>query len=105
MVLFSAIAMLFTALSVTAVAAAQESDEPGFEINEAPREDDPAGEIIPKPNSGVAPETAADRGGALQWLLLGLIVGFFALGGFSIARQSRRAQAARAASASASASD
>lgn len=53
----------------------------------------PTQDIIPKPNSGSAPEEAGDRGGALQLLLPALIVA--ALGGavWHLTRESRRARA------------
>lgn len=52
--------------------------------------------IIPKPNSGEAPDEAGDRGGWAQLALLGMIV--LALGGigFAVARGSRRSRANRA---------
>lgn len=57
--------------------------------------DSPAGEIIPKPDSGAEPEEAGDRGGSLQVLLLGLIA--VAITGMAIyvSRQSRSARADR----------
>ena len=36
--------------------------------------DDGAGGIIPKPNSGVAPQQPGDRGGWMQTLLFGLVL-------------------------------
>jgi hypothetical protein len=48
--------------------------------------------IIPRPNSGHAPEDAGDRGGALQLGLLGLVVVALAGGGLHVVRQSRRAR-------------
>ncbi len=41
--------------------------------------DSPVGEIIPKPNSGTAPDDPGDRGGPLQLFVLALIVAFVAL--------------------------
>lgn len=57
-------------------------DDPGIEF------EDPV--IIPEPNSGVAPEEAGDRGGALQLGILGGLV--VAVGGAigHLVRQSRR---------------
>lgn len=51
-------------------------------------------DIVPKPNSGSAPDEAGDRGGALQLLLPVVIAG--ALGGavLHLRRQSRRARSA-----------
>lgn len=51
----------------------------------------PAPDIIPRPDSGEAPTEAGDRGGALQLLVLGVVV--IALGGgvVHVVRQARRA--------------
>ncbi|HEY8544563.1 MAG TPA: hypothetical protein VIL36_05935 [Acidimicrobiales bacterium] len=46
--------------------------------------------IIPEPNSGRPPEDAGDRGGALQFLVLGLIVVALAGGVTMVVRESRR---------------
>jgi hypothetical protein len=59
--------------------------------------DQPVGGIIPQPNSGASPAVAGDRGGPEQWLLLGLILAFFAVATTSVIRTARRTQAARAA--------
>lgn len=53
----------------------------------------PTQEIVPKPNSGTAPEEAGDRGGALQLGLLALVVGAVGLAVANLVRQSRRARA------------
>lgn len=49
-------------------------------------------DIIPRPNSGESPSEAGDRGGALQLLVLGLVV--VGIGGAAthLVRQSRRAR-------------
>lgn len=75
----------------TAPAAAQtDAESPsGIEISEP--EADGSG-IIPKPNSGRAPESATDRGGALQLALLGLIVVFPIVAIVSVRRQARRSR-------------
>ena len=52
--------------------------------------DPPRIEIIPRPNSGHAPEDAGDRGGALQLLLLGLLVVAVGGGVWHLTRQVRR---------------
>lgn len=57
----AAVLLIALVLSMGVAAMAQEADE------------SPVGEIIPKPNSGKAPEDAGDRGGSLQVGLLGLI--------------------------------
>lgn len=64
---------------------------PAVQVDEG---DGPLPGIIPKPNSGSAPTDAADRGGALQLALLGLIVLFFAIAVVSIRRQVRNARPA-----------
>ena len=51
---------------------------------------DEGNSIIPKPGSGVAPESITDRGGALQITLLGLHVLFPILAILSVRRQGRR---------------
>lgn len=53
----------------------------------------PSQDMIPRPNSGSAPQEAGDRGGALQLGLLALLV--VAIGGtvLVLVRQSRRARA------------
>lgn len=52
----------------------------------------PSQDIVPRPNSGVAPSEAGDRGGALQLALLGVVV--VAIGGTvtRLVRQARRAR-------------
>jgi uncharacterized protein HemX len=52
----------------------------------------PSQDIIPRPDSGAAPQEAGDRGGALQLALLALLV--VAIGGtvLVLVRQSRRAR-------------
>lgn len=55
--------------------------------NEVPTQD-----IVPKPNSGQAPEDAGDRGGALQLLVLALIVGAVGFGAWRLSAQVRNAK-------------
>lgn len=57
--------------------------------NEVPTQD-----IVPKPNSGTPPEDAGDRGGALQLLVLALIVAAVAFGVWHLTRQVQRGRAA-----------
>jgi hypothetical protein len=57
--------------------------------------DSPVGEIIPKPDSGEAPEEAGDRGGSLQVALLGLIAVGVAGMAVYVSRQSTSARADR----------
>jgi hypothetical protein len=51
---------------------------------------DEGNSIIPKPGSGVAPESITDRGGALQITLLGLLVLFPIVAIMSVRRQGRK---------------
>lgn len=53
------------------------------------------GGIIPRPDSGVAPEDAGDRGGVLQTLLFVIVVGGVASIIGLVVRESRRARAER----------
>jgi uncharacterized protein HemX len=57
-------------------------------------------DIVPQPNSGQAPEEAGDRGGALQLLILAVLV--VAVGGavLHLRRQSRRVRQPDASNAS-----
>jgi hypothetical protein len=59
---------------------------------ETPSSGAPAPDIVPQPDSGHAPTEAGDRGGALQLLILGLVV--VGIGGVVVhlTRQSRRAR-------------
>lgn len=64
----------------------------------APPTGAPAPDIVPRPNAGHAPEEAGDRGGALQLLVLGLVVVAVAGATAHIVRQSRRARDRQSAS-------
>ncbi len=55
----------------------------------------PAGNILPRPGSGQAPESAGDPGGWLQYTVFGLIIGGVALIALLVARESKKARAAR----------
>lgn len=59
-------------------------------LQDTPSTGVPAPDIIPKPDSGEAPVEAGDRGGALQLLVLGVVVAALAGGAVHIARQARR---------------
>jgi hypothetical protein len=50
----------------------------------------PTQDIVPRPDSGVAPEEAGDRGGALQLLLPLLVVAAIGGGVWHVSRQARR---------------
>lgn len=52
----------------------------------------PTQDIVPRPNSGHAPAEAGDRGGALQLLILALVVAAVSGAIWHLARQSRRAR-------------
>lgn len=85
------LAIVVVVLALTAMgavpAAAQDpsTSAPGVEL--------PPGDIVPEPNSGEAPSEAGDRGGALQLLLLGLVVVVIGGAVYGLVRQSRRARA------------
>jgi hypothetical protein len=51
----------------------------------------PPAEMIPRPNSGQAPDDAGDRGGALQLLVFGLVVVAIGAGVTKVVLDSRRA--------------
>ena len=55
--------------------------------------DVPTQDIIPRPDSGEAPEEAGDRGGSLQLLIFGLVVAAIVGGATYVAIQSKRARA------------
>ena len=79
--------------SVPAVAQQPEDDPDGDpSTDDAPL---PEQDMIPEPNSGHAPTDAGDRGGALQGLVLLLVV--VGVGGIAVlaVRESRRARATR----------
>jgi uncharacterized protein HemX len=52
----------------------------------------PTQDIVPRPNSGHAPAEAGDRGGALQLLILAVVVAAVAGAIWHLVRQSRRAR-------------
>lgn len=82
------VAIVLILALVLALGAAAFADEPsGSSGSEVPSQG-----IVPKPNSGTAPEEAGDRGGALQLLVLAGVV--VAVGGTTarLVRQSRGAR-------------
>ena len=89
----AASALAVALLAVTALVGAQILPPDTAQAQDAPAGQVPTQDIIPEPNSGEAPDEAGDRGGALQLLVLGLVV--VAIGGTALhlARQARRADA------------
>ena len=75
-------------LSMGVAALAQEGGDPADP-------DAPAGEIIPGPNSGRAPEEAGDRGGSLQLAILALVAVAICGMAVHVVRQSSTARQAR----------
>ena len=72
--------------SSSGIAHAQDDNGDGVKVYQY----DEGNSIIPKPGSGVAPESITDRGGALQITLLGLLVLFPIVAIVSVRRQSRK---------------
>lgn len=104
LILALALAMTVAAASPAAAIAAnpsvpmvgaQDADDGPVQITDPDQQ--PQGGIIPRPNSGSAPDDPGDRGGAYQWILFGLIIVFIAVAFTSIRRTAKRTQAARAA--------
>ncbi|QGG94879.1 hypothetical protein [Actinomarinicola tropica] len=58
-------------------------------------EDSPLGDIIPRPNTGRAPDSPNDPGGWQQYLVFALLLGGMAAIVLLVRRESRRARAAR----------
>lgn len=76
--------LLISTLATATPALAQDPPSSSGEV--------PTQEIVPKPNSGEAPDEAGDRGGALQLGLLALVVVAVGLAVANLVRQSRRAR-------------
>ncbi|WP_436792519.1 hypothetical protein [Actinospongicola halichondriae] len=74
-----------------AAGAAPAGDAPVTTLGSQPE----GGGIIPRPDSGVEPEDAGDRGGALQTVLFVVVLGGVAVIGGLVVRESRRARAER----------
>lgn len=70
---------------------AADEDTPVSTLGEQPT----GGGIIPRPDSGIAPDDAGDRGGPLQTVLLVLVVGGVVFIAALVARESKRARAER----------
>lgn len=87
-----ATAALALVLVLAAPTAWAQSDDPAPTTTTAP---EPGGDIIPRPNSGEAPDDAGERGGALQTVLfIGIVAGVVVMGAI-VLRQSRKARAER----------
>lgn len=69
------------------------AQEPPSSSAVEPTQEEPQGGIIPEPDAGRAPEDAGDRGGALQLLVLGLVLAAVAAGVALVVRESRRTRA------------
>ena len=80
------VALATPIVSSGATSLAQEDKDDGVKVYQY----DEGNSIIPKPGSGVSPESATDRGGALQITLLGLLVLFPIVAILSIRRQGRK---------------
>ena len=91
-VIFALTLLVAATVGAAPAAMAQETEEEPVVITEA---DQPAGGIIIRPNSGVAPDDPGDRGGALQLTLLALILVFAGVAFYSVRRSSRKALAAQ----------
>jgi hypothetical protein len=96
-----AVAVVLTGLSLAAVAlaagpaTAQEDEQPVTTTLPVSDEDSPLGDIIPRPNSGRAPDSPNDPGGWQQYLVFALIIGGMAAIVMLVRRSSRRALASR----------
>ena len=80
------LAFLAFCCTSSGIAHAQDDNGDGVKVYQY----DEGNSIIPKPGSGVAPESITDRGGALQITLLGLLVLFPIVAIVSVRRQGRK---------------
>lgn len=85
---------LAVALAVTAPAASAQSDEATTTTAE-PDTQLPTGNILPRPNSGQAPDSPNDPGGWQQYLVFGLIFAGLAVIVVLVTRESRKARGSR----------
>ena len=85
-VLLALLVLLVLHCASSETAYAQDDNGDGVKVYQY----DEGNSIIPKPGSGVAPESITDRGGALQITLLGLLVLFPIVAILSIRRQGRK---------------
>tara|TARA_Y100000996_G_C22316043_1_gene558261 strand:+ start:43 stop:372 length:330 start_codon:yes stop_codon:yes gene_type:complete len=82
------ILIAFLALNCASIGIAHAQDDNGDGVKVY--QYDEGNSIIPKPGSGIAPESITDRGGALQITLLGLLVLFPIVAIVSVRRQGRK---------------
>lgn len=87
-----AVAVVLVASGTTPVAG---QDEPSTTTALVSDEDSPLGDIIPRPNSGQAPDSPNDPGGWQQYMVFGLLVAGMVGIVLLVRRSSRRALAAR----------
>ena len=80
------LALLIFHCASSEIAYAQDDNGDGVKVYQY----DEGNSIIPKPGSGVAPESITDRGGALQITLLGLLVLFPIVAILSVRKQGRK---------------
>ena len=80
------LALLVLQCASSETAYAQDDNGDGVKVYQY----DEGNSIIPKPGSGVAPESITDRGGALQITLLGLLVLFPIVAILSVRKQGRK---------------
>ncbi len=97
LVLVATLALSALSLCLTPMLAPSAGAQPGATTTTDPVDNRRFGDIIPKPNSGKAPETAGDPGGWLQVSLFFLICAAVIVIVLAVWRQSRRARERRAA--------
>lgn len=94
-VLLLAVAVLVTGAPSMAAAAPLPSQQDEVTSTTASEGDSSVGDILPRPNSGQAPDSPNDPGGWQQYLVFAaLFVGLAAIA-LLVRRESRRARAAR----------
>lgn len=91
LVLAVALAVCATGLQTAGAQDGESGDEPAVTSTTFP-ESEP---IIPRPNSGTAPEDAGDRGGWLQGSVFFIVVAGVAVIGVLVVRESRAKRAER----------
>ncbi len=96
--LVAASALAVAVLVVPAVGVAPAGAQDDLEVTTTTGQVREFGHIIPRPNSGVAPTSATDRGGWGQFAVLGGIVVALGIIGGLVALESRRKRANRTSS-------